>query len=154
MIFANEPLLELRREAVRREALDALAALDAKLPLEVPMLIGEDVVTGRRFASVDPSAPTRIVAHAHEATEAHVADAVGRAERGHAAWSRKPAADRAAALQRAAEHPALAPAGAHRARRPRGRQAVGRGRRRRLRGDRLPRRTTRRARSRSSRAAR
>ena len=48
--FTNEPLLELRRESVRREALQALAALDAKLPLEVPMLIGEDVVEGRRFA--------------------------------------------------------------------------------------------------------
>jgi RHH-type proline utilization regulon transcriptional repressor/proline dehydrogenase/delta 1-pyrroline-5-carboxylate dehydrogenase len=101
--FANEPLLELRREAVRREALAALAALDAKLPLEVPMLIGEDVVEGRRFASVDPSSPTRIVAHAHEATAAHVGDAVARAERGHAVWSRKPAAERAAALSRAAD---------------------------------------------------
>ena len=102
MTFVNEPLLELRREAVRREALAALDALDAKLPLEVPMLIGEDVVTGRVFASVDPSSPTRIVANAHEATEAHVKDAVGRAQQGHVAWSRKPAADRAAALQRAA----------------------------------------------------
>ena len=100
--FANEPLLELRREAVRREALQALAALDAKLPLEVPMLIGEDVVRGRRFASVDPAAPTRIVAHAHAATAAHVEDAIARAERGQAAWSRKPAAERAAALTRAA----------------------------------------------------
>ena len=62
--FRNEPLLELRRQAVRREALAALAALDAKLPLEVPMLIGDAVVEGRRFASVDPSQPTRIVAHA------------------------------------------------------------------------------------------
>jgi RHH-type proline utilization regulon transcriptional repressor/proline dehydrogenase/delta 1-pyrroline-5-carboxylate dehydrogenase len=101
--FTNEPLLELRREAVRREALGALEALDAKLPLDVPMLIGEDVVTGRRFASVDPSQPTRIVAHAHEATEQHVKDAIASAQNGHAQWSRKPAADRAAALNRAAD---------------------------------------------------
>jgi len=101
--FANEPLLELRREAVRREALEALEALDAKLPLEVPMLIGEDVVQGRVFASVDPAGPARVVAHAHEATAQHVADAVASAERGHAAWSRRPAAERAAALQRAAD---------------------------------------------------
>ena len=100
--FRNEPLLELRREAVRRQALEALAALDAKLPLEVPMLIGDSVVTGRKFASVDPSQPTRIVAHAHEATEQHVKDAIVSAETGHKAWSRKPAADRAAALSRAA----------------------------------------------------
>ena len=101
--FANEPLLELRREAVRREALQALQTLDAKLPLEVPMLIGDDVVHGRRFASVDPSSPTRIVAHAHEATASHAADAVGRAEQGHKTWSRTPAAQRAAALHRAAD---------------------------------------------------
>ena len=101
--FANEPLLELRREAVRREALQALDALDAKLPLEVPMLIGDDVVHGRRFASVDPSSPTRIVAHAHEATARHAADAVARAEHGHRAWSRTPAEQRAAALHRAAD---------------------------------------------------
>src|SRR4029077_10482426 len=94
--FRNEPLLELRREAVRRQALEALATLDAQLPLEVPMLIGDSVVTGRKFASVDPSQPTRIVAHAPEATEQHVKDAIAGAETGHKAWSRKPAADRAA----------------------------------------------------------
>ena len=76
MNFRNEPLLELRRESVRREALEALIALDAKLPLEVGILIGDDVVHGRRFASVDPSSPTRIVAHAHEATAQHVKDAI------------------------------------------------------------------------------
>src|SRR5262249_5656663 len=61
----NDPLLGLRRGAVRAEALQALTALDAKLPLDVPMLIGEDVVTGRVFASVDPSNPTTVVANAH-----------------------------------------------------------------------------------------
>ena len=154
MTFVNEPLLELRREAVRREALAALDALDAKLPLEVPMLIGEDVVTGRVFASVDPSSPTRIVANAHEATEAHVKDAVGRAAAGPrrlVAQARRRPRRRAAARRR---HPALAPPGAHRARRARGRQAVGRGRRRRLRGDRLPRVLRRRARWRSTAASR
>jgi RHH-type proline utilization regulon transcriptional repressor/proline dehydrogenase/delta 1-pyrroline-5-carboxylate dehydrogenase len=103
MNFANEPLLELRREIVRRDALQALAALDAKLPLEVPMLIGEDVVTGHRFASVDPSNPTVVVAHAHAATAEHAREAITRAENGQRVWSKKPAAERAAALQRAAE---------------------------------------------------
>ena len=44
--FANEPLLELRRAEVRAAALDALDALDAQLPLEVPMLIGTELVRG------------------------------------------------------------------------------------------------------------
>ena len=101
--FANEPLLELRREAVRREALAALAALDAKLPLEVPMLIGEDVVErppvrlGRPVARRPGSSPTPTRRPRRTST-----DAVARAERGHAVWSRKPAAERAAALSRAA----------------------------------------------------
>src|SRR5262245_4114442 len=101
--FANEPLLQLRRGAVRAEALQALAALDAKLPLEVPMLIGDDVVHGHRFASVDPSNPTIIVAHAHAATAEHAREAIARAEHGQKVWSRKPAGERAAALRRAAE---------------------------------------------------
>jgi RHH-type proline utilization regulon transcriptional repressor/proline dehydrogenase/delta 1-pyrroline-5-carboxylate dehydrogenase len=100
--FRNEPLLELRREAVRREALEALRALDAKLPLEVRILIGDTTVRSRQFASVDPSQPTRIVAHAHEATADHVKAAIASAEQGHKAWSRKRPDERAAALSRAA----------------------------------------------------
>ena len=103
------------------------------------MLIGEDVVHGRRFASVDPASPTRIVAHAHAATAATPTTPITRAEHGHPAWSRTPAAERAAALTRAAGILRAPPARARRARRARGRQALGRGRRRRLRGDRLPR---------------
>jgi RHH-type proline utilization regulon transcriptional repressor/proline dehydrogenase/delta 1-pyrroline-5-carboxylate dehydrogenase len=101
-VNANEPLLELRRESVRREALAALAALDAKLPLDVPMLIGEDVVSGHRFASVDPSNPTTVVAHAHAATAEHAKHAITRAQEGQKIWSKRPAAERAAVLQRAA----------------------------------------------------
>ncbi|MDA0180205.1 aldehyde dehydrogenase family protein [Solirubrobacter phytolaccae] len=100
--FRNEPLLELRRSTVRNEALAALAALDAKLPLEVPMLIGEDVVQGQVFSSVDPSAPATVVANAHAATAAHVGDAITAAERGQKVWSQRPASERAAALSRAA----------------------------------------------------
>jgi RHH-type proline utilization regulon transcriptional repressor/proline dehydrogenase/delta 1-pyrroline-5-carboxylate dehydrogenase len=101
-MFANEPLLELRREGNRRAALAALAELDAKLPLEVPMLIGEDVVEGRRFASVDPGNPTIVVAQVHGATADDAREAVARSEQGQRVWSRKAAAERAAALQRAA----------------------------------------------------
>ena len=102
MIFANEPLLELRREAVRREALEALAALDAKLPLEVPMLIGEDVVTGRR---VRLRRPLRADSRRRPRPRRH-----RRARRrrrrlrrtGFAEWNAGPAAERAAVLRGAA----------------------------------------------------
>jgi RHH-type proline utilization regulon transcriptional repressor/proline dehydrogenase/delta 1-pyrroline-5-carboxylate dehydrogenase len=101
--FANEPLLELRRAEVRAAATDALAALDAQLPLEVPMLIGTELVRGDAFASVDPGAPSRVVARAHAATAAHVDAAVGRAVEGQRVWGARSAAERAAVLRRAAE---------------------------------------------------
>jgi RHH-type proline utilization regulon transcriptional repressor/proline dehydrogenase/delta 1-pyrroline-5-carboxylate dehydrogenase len=100
--FTNEPLLELRRAEVRAAATDALAALDARLPLEVPMSIGAELVRGEAFASVDPSAPERVVAHAHAATAEHVAAAVGRAAEGLRVWSARSADERAATLRRAA----------------------------------------------------
>ena len=100
--FANEPLLELRRAAVRDEALAALRALDATLPLEVPILIGDDVVRGAPFDSVDPGEPARVVAVAQGASAQHAADAIAAAERGLRAWSARPATERAAVLRRAA----------------------------------------------------
>ncbi len=104
--FVNEPALELRREGVRGDALAALAALDARLPLSVPVIVGGDEAPGGagRFASVDPGAPARVVAEAEEADAEQVAEAVAVAERGHTAWSLTPAAERTAALQRAAAH--------------------------------------------------
>ena len=98
--------------------------------------------------------PTRIVAHAHEATAAarQGRDRQRRARPGRlVARARRRARRRALPRRR---HPAHAPPRARRAGRPRGGQAVGRGRRRRLRGDRLPRVLRRRARSRWARAAR
>ena len=101
--FANEPLLELRRAEVRAEATAALVALDAQLPLEVPMLIGTELVRGDVLASVDPGAPSRVVAHAHAATAAHVDAALARAVEGQRAWSSRSAAERAGVLRRAAD---------------------------------------------------
>ncbi len=100
--FANEPLLELRRESVRREALAALAQLDARLPLDVPILIGDEILRAAELQSVDPCAPSRVVATAHAATAAHADAAVARAEQGFAQWNARPAAERAAVLRRAA----------------------------------------------------
>jgi RHH-type proline utilization regulon transcriptional repressor/proline dehydrogenase/delta 1-pyrroline-5-carboxylate dehydrogenase len=101
--FVNEPLLELRRAEVRAGAIEALAALDAQLPLDVPMLIGTELVDGEPFASVDPGDPARVVARAHAATAAHVDAALAHAVEGQRAWSARSAADRAAVLRRAAE---------------------------------------------------
>ena len=52
--FANEPELELRRESNRHVLTEALQRLDDRLPLEVPVLVGED-----EGAAEGSSRPTR-----------------------------------------------------------------------------------------------
>jgi RHH-type proline utilization regulon transcriptional repressor/proline dehydrogenase/delta 1-pyrroline-5-carboxylate dehydrogenase len=104
--FANEPILELRRSAIRMQLAEALERLDAELPLEVPVMIGPRVIRSGRatFDSTDPGDPERVVARAVAATpEEDVAAAVGVAGAGFRAWSAVSAWDRAAALVRAAD---------------------------------------------------
>ena len=55
--FANEPVLELRRSAVRAQLTDALGAVQSSLPLSVPVRIGEDTRTGEDLPSTDPGRP-------------------------------------------------------------------------------------------------
>lgn len=101
--FANEPILELRRSAVRHQLVDALASLDARLPVTVPVMIGDDAVTdGRQFDSTDPGDPERVVARAGRAGAADADRAVAVARAGFAAWSATGAQQRAQALVAAA----------------------------------------------------
>jgi RHH-type proline utilization regulon transcriptional repressor/proline dehydrogenase/delta 1-pyrroline-5-carboxylate dehydrogenase len=100
--FANEPVLELRRAAVRAQLADALARLERRLPLAVPVSVGGDTRSGRELLSTDPGDPDRVIAEAARATEADVNGAVACARRGFQAWSRVSAAERAQALLRAA----------------------------------------------------
>jgi RHH-type proline utilization regulon transcriptional repressor/proline dehydrogenase/delta 1-pyrroline-5-carboxylate dehydrogenase len=113
--FANEPVLELRRAPVRDSLGAALAAVDARLPLRVPVMVGD----GRRepdgpasaaptggdqgvIVSTDPGEPECVVAVAAVAGERDVVAAVQTAERGVREWSARPAPDRAAVLVGAA----------------------------------------------------
>ena len=101
--FRNEPILELRRAAVRSSLTDALRELDARLPLEVPVLIGGDrgEVTG--LDSTDPGAPERVVARAGSAGDDDAAVAVGAAVEGFRDWGARSASERASVLRDAAE---------------------------------------------------
>jgi RHH-type transcriptional regulator, proline utilization regulon repressor / proline dehydrogenase / delta 1-pyrroline-5-carboxylate dehydrogenase len=100
--FANEPLLELRRRSVRDELLRAQAQLDERLPLTVRTLVGEEAIEGDTLRSTDPGNPQRIVALAPSATAADAGRAVQAAASAARGWASVPAAERAAALLRAA----------------------------------------------------
>ena len=100
--FANEPVLELRRGSVRAQLADALERVDAQLPLEVPVIIGDGERAGEEIVSTDPGAPDRVVARAASATASEVDSAVAEAQRGFGAWSARSAEERAAALLGAA----------------------------------------------------
>ncbi len=102
--FANEPILELRRAAVRAQLSDALAGLDRTLPLEVPVMVGRDVrgPSGGGFDSTDPGDPDRLVARATLAGSSDVDAAIASAVAGFRDWSARPAAERAQALIAAA----------------------------------------------------
>jgi RHH-type proline utilization regulon transcriptional repressor/proline dehydrogenase/delta 1-pyrroline-5-carboxylate dehydrogenase len=100
--FANEPVLELRRSAVRAQLDDAMDRLSRRLPLRVPVMIGRDERAGAELVSTDPGDPERVVAVATRGGEADVAAAVAEAERALHAWRAAGARERAAALRRAA----------------------------------------------------
>jgi RHH-type proline utilization regulon transcriptional repressor/proline dehydrogenase/delta 1-pyrroline-5-carboxylate dehydrogenase len=100
--FANEPVLELRRAAVRAQLEGALVELDAALPVRVPVLTGSDARDGDELHSTDPGNPERVVAVAAKATERDVDAAVAAAQEGFRRWSATSAEDRAGALVRAA----------------------------------------------------
>src|SRR5262249_56068779 len=100
--FVSELVLELRRAPERERMLEALRALDARLPLTVPMLVGDREIAGSSLESRDPGDPARVVAVAARATAADADAAVEAASRAWPAWAARPVEERAAALERAA----------------------------------------------------
>jgi RHH-type proline utilization regulon transcriptional repressor/proline dehydrogenase/delta 1-pyrroline-5-carboxylate dehydrogenase len=101
--FRNEPWLELRRAPVRTQLADALAGLDRRLPLEVPVLIGGvEARTGDELLSTDPGEPERVVARSAIAETGDVEAALAAATQAGRKWRLAPAAERAAALVAAA----------------------------------------------------
>ena len=103
--FANEPTLELRRAPARESLADALRELEPRLPLEVPVLVGDGArrpADGKRFASTDPGAPRRVVAVAARSTPADAAGAVEAARAAFPAWRELGAERRAEVLTGAA----------------------------------------------------
>ncbi len=100
--WRNEPTLELRRGDVRDQLLAALADLDRRLPVEVPILIGGDRGSTAGLESTDPGAPGRLVASAGLAGGAEARDAVEAATAGAAEWRQRSGAERGGTLRAAA----------------------------------------------------
>ena len=98
--FANEPVLELRRATERARLAAGMEEL--RLPLRVPVWIGDDRREGKELVSTDPGRPERVVALAASATPEEAAAAVEAAGAAFGAWAATPVAERAAALLRAA----------------------------------------------------
>ena len=99
--FTNEPILELRRAPVRAQLAGALEAFDAEPVIQVPVWVGDDTRTGGALVSTDPGEPERVVAESAIASEADVDHALDLAARSD--WRRRPAAQRAEVLVRAAQ---------------------------------------------------
>jgi RHH-type transcriptional regulator, proline utilization regulon repressor / proline dehydrogenase / delta 1-pyrroline-5-carboxylate dehydrogenase len=102
-LFRNEPVLELRRAAAREHLTAGMADLEPRLPLRVPVWIGDEGREGEELVSTDPGNPERVVAVAAMATESEVDGAVRAAAEAFPAWSRTPAQRRAEILVRAAD---------------------------------------------------
>jgi RHH-type proline utilization regulon transcriptional repressor/proline dehydrogenase/delta 1-pyrroline-5-carboxylate dehydrogenase len=100
--FVNERHLELRRADVRDALLAAGEELRARLPVSVPVLVGDDARAGAELASVDPGEPAVTVALAPLATEADVDAAVAAAGEHGREWARRGPAERARTLVDAA----------------------------------------------------
>jgi RHH-type proline utilization regulon transcriptional repressor/proline dehydrogenase/delta 1-pyrroline-5-carboxylate dehydrogenase len=96
--FTNEPVLELRRASVRSELGDSISALDRRLPVRVPVVVGGGERSGEELRSTDPGDPDRLVALAAAATPAEIEAAVSAAADAFRRWREVPAAERAGAL--------------------------------------------------------
>jgi RHH-type proline utilization regulon transcriptional repressor/proline dehydrogenase/delta 1-pyrroline-5-carboxylate dehydrogenase len=100
--FRNEPTLELRRPAVRESLDEALAIVDGRFPLAVPVWIGDERRDAPELTSTDPGEPDRVVATAAVASADEARAAVAAASEEGKRWSRLAAATRATTLLAAA----------------------------------------------------
>jgi predicted delta-1-pyrroline-5-carboxylate dehydrogenase group 2 len=101
--FENEPALELRRASDRDALRAALDELDRRLPLRVAVTIAGDAGADTGIESTDPGTPSRPVAVAGVAGESDVDRAVSAATEAAGEWGGRPARERAAVLDRAAD---------------------------------------------------
>ena len=102
--FRNEPFTDFSLEANRQAMRQAIAAVEGKLGLELPVVIGGQRIRGlETFESRNPSNKHEVVARAPKATSELVDRAVEAAWRAFPGWKRVPPEVKAALFLRAAE---------------------------------------------------
>lgn len=102
--FVNEPFIDFTAAENKRAMEAALADVEAMLGREYDMVIGgKRLKTDGKISSTNPARPAQVVG-IHQRAEADLAEeAVAAALAAFPAWSRKPAAERASLLFRAAD---------------------------------------------------
>src|SRR5574342_1423887 len=95
--FNNEAFLDFSNPEHARRQTEAIAAVEATLGAEHPMVIGGERVAAReKFRSLDPSDPSRAIGVFQKGGETEARRAVEVAENAFAAWRFVPARERAA----------------------------------------------------------
>ena len=101
--FVNEPHSDFSRQEVRTAMQTAIDRVRTELGRTWPASIRGKRLTGSLMASRNPARPDELVAAVQAASPADVAAAIGTAVMTGAAWRQRPAAERIAVVQRAAE---------------------------------------------------
>jgi 1-pyrroline-5-carboxylate dehydrogenase len=102
--FRNEPFTDFSAEPNRYAMQAGIAAVEARLGLELPVVVGgERVFVPDTFESRNPSKKDQVVARAPKATPELVDRAVEAAWRAFPTWRRVPPEEKAALFLRAAE---------------------------------------------------
>ncbi len=102
--FTNAPNTDFNREPNRARMRSALASAARSLGAKRPLVIaGKRILEREMVASVNPARPSQVLGHWARATVADADAAVSAARAAWPAWSARPAAERAAVLDRAAD---------------------------------------------------
>jgi len=102
--FRNEPFTDFAQEPTERAMREAIAAVEARLGIELPLVIGgARIRADEQFASINPSKKDQVVALAQKATAQHVDQAIEAAWRAFQVWKRVPPEERSALFLRAAD---------------------------------------------------
>jgi 1-pyrroline-5-carboxylate dehydrogenase len=102
--FVNEAFVDFSNAENRRAMLEALALVEGALGREYDMVIGgRRLRTEAKIVSTNPARPAQVVGIHQSAGPEHVEDAVAAAQAAFDGWSRRPMAERAGLLFRAAE---------------------------------------------------